>query len=267
MATRNPKTTNTTKPGKPTAKKAAAKPSTKITAQSEKSADTIDIYLELGSKKVIACALEWPGWCRIARNEDEAIQALLDYAPRYHKAIQSAQVKFKMPKRVEAFKVVERLKGGTTTDFGAPYEIPKEDHASVSPAEMKRFDRLLSAQWDALAAAVKAAAGKTLTKGPRGGGRELDKIVEHTLDSEQSYLSAFGWKTKPEKTSDHEEAIKQMRDNVSDALAASAKDELPKTGPRGGKMWPARYFVRRSAWHILDHVWEIEDRSHKEESP
>jgi len=25
--------------------------------------------------------------------------------------------------------------------------------------------------------------------------------------------------------------------------------------------WPARYAVRRLAWHVMDHAWEIEDRS------
>jgi hypothetical protein len=24
--------------------------------------------------------------------------------------------------------------------------------------------------------------------------------------------------------------------------------------------WPPRYVVRRAAWHVLDHAWEIEDR-------
>jgi hypothetical protein len=44
------------------------------------------------------------------------------------------------------------------------------------------------------------------------------------------------------------------------ALAAAARDELPKHGPRGGVIWTPRYFVRRAAWHMLDHTWELEDR-------
>ena len=39
-----------------------------------------------------------------------------------------------------------------------------------------------------------------------------------------------------------------------------ARGELPDVGPRGGKRWPAPYAIRRSAWHALDHAWEIEDR-------
>ena len=25
--------------------------------------------------------------------------------------------------------------------------------------------------------------------------------------------------------------------------------------------WPVRYWIRRTAWHVLDHAWEIEDKS------
>jgi hypothetical protein len=45
------------------------------------------------------------------------------------------------------------------------------------------------------------------------------------------------------------------------AARARAHGELPDQGPRGGKRWPARYAIRRSAWHALDHAWEIEDRA------
>jgi len=56
------------------------------------------------------------------------------------------------------------------------------------------------------------------------------------------------------------EALAQTRQALLDALAAAARGEVPARGPRGGKYWTARYFVRRVAWHVLDHAWEIEDR-------
>ena len=37
--------------------------------------------------------------------------------------------------------------------------------------------------------------------------------------------------------------------------------DRPKSGPRGGKIWSPRFFVRYVAWHTLDHAWEIEDRA------
>jgi hypothetical protein len=44
------------------------------------------------------------------------------------------------------------------------------------------------------------------------------------------------------------------------SLEAAARGELPRVGPRGGLRWTPRFYVRYSAWHILDHAWEIEDR-------
>ncbi|HEX5839952.1 MAG TPA: hypothetical protein VFY26_19100 [Anaerolineales bacterium] len=55
-------------------------------------------------------------------------------------------------------------------------------------------------------------------------------------------------------------ASEELRPAILETLAASAHGEIDEVGPRGGKRWVARYFVRREAWHVLDHVWEIEDR-------
>ncbi len=43
-------------------------------------------------------------------------------------------------------------------------------------------------------------------------------------------------------------------------LGAGARGEIPERGSRGGTLWTPRYFVRRVAWHTLDHAWELEDR-------
>jgi hypothetical protein len=40
------------------------------------------IYLEVGSKRVFAVAMERPGWCRSGRDEDAALKALVAYGPR-----------------------------------------------------------------------------------------------------------------------------------------------------------------------------------------
>jgi hypothetical protein len=57
---------------------------------------------------------------------------------------------------------------------------------------------------------------------------------------------------------DHE--LQRTREAIRAALAAGARREIPRQGPRGGALWTPRYFVRRSAWHTVDHLWEIEDR-------
>jgi hypothetical protein len=50
------------------------------------------------------------------------------------------------------------------------------------------------------------------------------------------------------------------RSAILQTLERAAQGAMPPAGPRGGQRWPARYFVRRAAWHVLDHAWEIEDR-------
>ena len=92
--------------------------------------------------------------------------------------------------------------------------------------------------------------------GPRGGGRKLDDIVQHVLDGEGGYLRRLEYKRDKQAETD----AKLSRQAMLEALAASARGEVPEEGPRGGKRWPGRYFVRREAWHVLDHAWEIEDR-------
>ncbi|MGA9161658.1 MAG: hypothetical protein WB297_12460 [Actinomycetota bacterium] len=45
-----------------------------------------------------------------------------------------------------------------------------------------------------------------------------------------------------------------------EALEHAVRERVPTAGPRRGKRWVPGYFVRRVAWHVLDHAWEIEDR-------
>ena len=118
----------------------------------------------------------------------------------------------------------------------------------------------MDACWQALQGAAHSAEGKALRTGPRGGGRALDKIVQHVVESNTSYLGNLNWKvTGTFDTFD--EAIETSRRATSDALKNAAAGNVPEAGPRGGKRWKPRYYVRRAAWHILDHAWEIEDRS------
>ena len=217
-----------------------------------------DIYLEVGSKRVFACSVEWPGWCRSGPDEATALQALLDCGSRYAIAIRSARLGFEAPTRVEEFRVVERLRGNATTDFGAPGIVPSTDHASADPGEYDRLEKVLRAGWRALDAARKRATGKVLSKGPRGGGRELDAIVRHVVEADRGYLSALGWKAG--SSEGMADPVTETRKAVIEGLRASSRGEIPETGPRGGRRWPPRYFVRRLAWHTIAHAWEIERR-------
>jgi hypothetical protein len=220
----------------------------------------IPVALEIGTKRVIASALNWPGWARIGRDEDAAIDTLLAYGRRYQHAIRSTKLELQVPTRSSQFAVAERLDGNATTDYGVPGIAPSFDSAPADKAALERLDTILSTCWDAFEEAVATAAGKELRKGPRGGGRDVEKIVDHVVESHFGYLRQIAWREPSEGADDLSSTIKSIKKINAKALAFAASDQMPATGPRGGKLWSPRYFVRRAAWHILDHAWEIEDR-------
>jgi hypothetical protein len=219
-----------------------------------------EIYVEVSRKRAMASALEWPGWCRFARDEQAALQALLDYGPRYERALRGTSLGFKAPLSVSDLKVIERLPGSASTEYGVPDRPPGRDSDPVKEADLVAFEELLRACWRAFDAAAKAATGKVLRTGPRGGGRSLEKMRLHVLESDEAYLGMLGSKSRSDPAAGIGKRLKQHRAAVFSSLRASAAGEYPALGPRGGKRWPPRYFLRRVAWHALDHAWEIEDR-------
>lgn len=226
----------------------------------ERSTKKIDVYLEIGKKRVFAGATEWPGWCRSGRDEESALGALLQYGPRYARVLRSAQLEFQAPADASAFSVIEQLEGDSTTDFGAPGKAPLGDTRPVDNENLRHFRSLLEACWRVFDEAASAATGKELRKGPRGGGRDLEGIAEHVLNGDESYLARLGWKSKKRNGDDLVEEPGRTRQEILNGLASAARGEIPERGPRGGIRWTPRYFVRRVAWHVLDHAWEIEDR-------
>jgi hypothetical protein len=221
----------------------------------------IDIYTEAGSKRVFTGALAWPGWCRSGKDEELALEALIAAAPRYAMVVKGIRPAFHVPKKADALRVVERLPGDATTDFGAPSVAPKADARSVDAKELARLKRLLEASWAAFDRAAERAAGTKLRTGPRGGGRTLTKVVGHVLGAESSYVRKLASKGPDVSERRARAMAPQVREVALEALTRAVTDGLPEAGPRGGKLWTPRYFVRRAAWHVLDHAWEIEDRS------
>jgi len=219
------------------------------------STDRLKTYLEVGYHRTMAAALEWPGWCRLGRDEASALQILFDYAPRYARILRSSHLDFQVPSDVSAFRVVERLKGNAVTDYGVPGLIPSQDALPPDAAELGRLQAILKACWRRFDSTVKNADGKALRTGPRGGGRNLVGIVRHVHEAELAYLSKLGGTLSKSEASP--EMVHRM---ILVTLEASAHGEVPEKGPRGGRRWPARYFTRRAAWHVLDHLWEVEDR-------
>ena len=198
------------------------------------------VAVETGKRWTFASALEWPGWSRGARDESGALDLLARYAARYAAVTEVAGSK--LPR--SDFEVIERVPGNATTDFGVPAMVMEADRAALDEAEARRLLRLLDAAWTVYDRAV-ARAPLELRKGPRGGGRDRDKIQAHVEGAESAYLPKIGPRTG--------------RPSGRDAVREAFRERLRSRADLGS--WPLRYAVRRVAWHVLDHAWEIEDRT------
>ncbi|GAA2326868.1 hypothetical protein [Dactylosporangium salmoneum] len=210
-----------------------------------------DIYLEMGKKKVFAGSLDWPGWGRFGKTEEDAIEALTSYGARYAPIATAAGYSFPAAPRLT---VVERVPGTATTEFGAPDGRPAADNAPVTAAVADRHIKLLRAAWAAFDA-YSAVAPESLRKGPRGGGRDRDKMIGHVVEAEAAYARKIGVKHRPPALDDRA-AIEALREDVIGVLGRTGDG-----GPLADKGWTARYATRRFVWHALDHLWEMEDRT------
>lgn len=194
------------------------------------------VYFEEGKSSVFAAAIDWPGWCRRAKTTDLALEALLEYQDRYAAVL---SVPFK-PGKLE---VVGSVRGNATTDFGAPAVDSPWDAESITKRDLTRQVTVLKDCWKYFDAAVRASSAE-LTKGPRGGGHDRDGVVAHVREAERHYCSKLGTRVPPRTP------WVDQRITVAEALLDGS--------PEG--TWPSRYSLRRIAWHVLDHAWEIEDK-------
>lgn len=130
------------------------------------------------------------------------------------------------------------------------------DDERVPPAELKRLLSLLDASWKTFDRAAKKAHGVSLRLGPRGGGRQGPKMIGHVHEADEGYLHALGTKGPGGPAS-----IAKLPQAIVDAVTAKASGRPLDNPNKVRKPWSPRYAIRRSAWHALDHAWEIEDRS------
>ena len=211
----------------------------------------VSVTVEVGRKRAFASALDWPGWCRSGRGAEDAVQVLAAYAARYAPVARRAG--HPLPEEAATdLEVVETLEGDATTDFGAPSATGDRDRAPVDGEARRRLVALLVAGWDELDAVV-ASAPAELRKGPRGGGRDRDALFEHVVNAERAYARHLGVALSASEWREGYAAL--LRGRIREALlgeGGAAPEE---------RRWPPRYVVRRMAWHVLDHAWEIEDRA------
>jgi len=217
-------------------------------------AHQLRVTLEIGpqGKKVAAVAPDWPGLERGAKTEEAALERLQAYLPRYAPVARLAGMEAEFA-ALSTDDIVERYPGTGSTDFwGISFAFSSLDRQDLSGAELERQLTLLQACW-ALFDDVRVRVSAQMRKGPRGGGRDRDHIVGHTLRVEQDWAAKVGVPTQ-EEAMPSEEGLQAHRDAYCNAMRAfHAQGKLART-------WPLRYLIRHTAYHTLDHAWEMQDK-------
>jgi hypothetical protein len=211
------------------------------------------VTLEIGpkGKQVVAIAPDWPGLERGAKTREDAIQRLRSYLPRYAPVAKLAKMdaEFDTIKNVD---VVEQYPGTGSTDFwGISFAFSSLDKGALSGDDLERELTLLQACW-AFFDEVLGRVSAELQKGPRGGGRDRDGIVRHTLYTEQGWAKMIGVLT-PDGALLTGAGLQAHRDAYCNAIRDyHSQGKLAK--------WPLRFLIRHTAFHTLDHAWEMEDK-------
>ena len=209
---------------------------------------TLAVLIEAGRTRTFASALDWPGWSRAASSKlgaAGALDALDAYRERYAEVLARRDVATPTGR----LRVVETVPGDATTDFGAPSQVAEADRRALMATERVRLARILEASWarfDEVAAVTGA-----LRPGPRGGGRSVDKMAAHVAGAEAAYARKLGLRAAAREDP---ASVCALRAQLVDVITAA---RLPD---REGA-WPLRYGARRIAWHVLDHLFEMQDRS------
>jgi hypothetical protein len=217
-------------------------------------ATQLRVTLEIGpkGKQVAAVAPDWPGLERGAKTGEAAIARLHSYLPRYASVAKLAGMEGEFAV-LSTLEVVERYAGTGSTDFwGISFAFSSIDRQDLSRAELERQLTLLQACW-AFFDHVRGRVSAQMQKGPRGGGRDRDHIIGHTLRVEQDWAAKVGVPT-PQDAMLIDEGLQAHRDAYCNAIRAfHSEGKLART-------WPLRYLIRHTAYHTLDHAWEMEDK-------
>ncbi len=213
------------------------------------------VTLEIGpkGKKVVAVAPDWPGLERGAKTEAEVMTRLESYLPRYAQVAKLTGMD-KAFAAITTLDMVEHYQGVGSTDFwGISFAFSSFDRLSLSSAELERELTLMQAAWTFFDA-VRSRVSAEMQKGARGGGRDRDQIVRHTLATEQDWAKKLGLHTLDGTTLTDAVLLRAHRDAYCNAIRAfHAEGKMART-------WPLRYLIRHTAYHTLDHAWEMEDK-------
>jgi hypothetical protein len=221
-------------------------------------ADELRVALEIGAKgkQVVAVAPDWPGLERGAKIEQAAIERVRAYLPRYAPVATLAGMGAEFAAIASGsatIGVIERYPGTGSTDFwGISFAFSDNDRQAMSSEAVERNLKLLQACW-AFFDAVRSRVSAEMQKGPRGGGRDRDHIVRHTLNVEQDWATKLSLRS-PEGALLTDDGLRAHRAAYLDAIRMfHAQGQAART-------WPLRYLIRHTAFHTLDHAWEMEDK-------
>jgi len=212
------------------------------------------VTLEIGpkGKKVVAVAPDWPGLERGAKTGDAAIERLLTYVPRYAVVAKLAGMESSFATNPDV-DVIEQYAGTGSTDFwGISFAYSSIDHQAMFGEILEREIALMRACW-AFFDDVHSRVSAVLQRGPRGGGRDRDRIVHHILANEQDWAKGLGVHTEYDAMLT-DVGLKVFRDDYCNGIRV-----LHSQNKMAGK-WPLRYLIRHTAYHTLDHAWEMEDK-------
>jgi len=217
--------------------------------------DALRVILEIGKKRrVVAGAMDWPGLDRWGTSEDDALDKLSSYLPRYAGVAERAGLGSALA-RARDLDVVERVAGSSSTDFWGIAHVPSRIERDVlSPADLELRLDLLRACWayfDDIAARVSG----DLRPGSRSGGRSRDQIIRHVYGTEPEQFSRKVEVRTPIEVVLAPDGLATHRNAYLDAIRAYNAEGKP------ARTWPIQFLVRRTAHHAIDHAWELEDRN------
>ena len=122
--------------------------------------------------------------------------------------------------------------------------------------ELARQLSLMQACW-AFFDEVRSRVSAELQQGPRGGGRQRDQIIRHVVRNEQEeWGKKLGLHVPelPQGVMPTDEGLSAQRDAYCTAIRVfHAEGKMART-------WPLPFLIRHTAYHTLDHTWEMEDK-------
>ena len=206
-------------------------------------------------KRTVAFGVDWPGWSRGAKSAELALEMLESYRQRYRPIANLAGLAREFD-AAGALEIVEEKVGTGSTDFwGISFSPSATEQGPMAEDELERAITLLRACW-AFFDGVAARVSPEMRKGPRGGGRDRDRIVRHAIRTEsEDFAKRVGLRI-PEEGALTPEGLREYREAYVAAMRAYNAGEVG----RPMRSWTLPFLIRHSAYHTLDHAWEMEDK-------